>query len=199
MDNREENESSAKRVTGETGVILGIVVLVFCGGVPWLLERWTVQKIDRAHHGCEVLLEALLAYQTDWEQLPQSLNDRTLRIIAGDEDTSSSAERYWRFLTTPRAYLGEIPKSPFRDTSEIRPGYLAAFSGQGSVTDVIAVMSTSPGGAPPDFEPQSISVLWKSTDDGWVPSRAHWYAPSNGVFSYGWIYRDSGGVVSPGG
>jgi len=195
----EERDVSATRVTRETGIILGIVVLVFCGGMPWLLERWTIEKVHSVHRRCGDVLEALLSYRLDRGELPHSLNSVTLQAITGKSAVTVQGEEYWMFLTTPRAYLSEVPKSPFRAKSESALDYLAAFCQQASATNVVAVISPGPGGVPETSLPFPPLILWEKTEKGLVACRDLWYTPSNGLFSSGWIYRDSRGIVSPGG
>ena len=182
-------------------MILVVVVIAVCAGVPWLVERQTRHSVARAHSGCERVLQALLSYRLDHGSIPISVNLTTFKIMCGEE-SEMSRETLLAFLTSPQAYLPSAPKPPFKIPSREFHGFLPAVFHPSGATGVIGVLCSGPGG-PPDPSRSSagdlVNTLWTISNVKISPRRNLWYAPSNGMLSPGWIYRDSKGNISPGG
>ncbi|MFH1739271.1 MAG: hypothetical protein ABIH23_09720 [bacterium] len=200
MHNQEPTSRPSKTAM-ETGLILGIVVVVVCAGMPWFIEQKMIRDVRRSHHHCSEILRSLTSYRADNGFIPDSICRLTFSVLLGEPIEDPSREPL-AFLTTPQAYLPEVPKAPFDFRSRNIPCFLSAAVNPDQPDGLIAVLCSGPGGPPaprPVLSDDPAAALWKVENDSVLPRQDIWYAPTNGMLSTGWIYRDSARNASPGG
>jgi type II secretion system protein G len=81
-------------------IVVAIIAILAAIALPNFLEAQTRSKVSRAKTDMRNLQNGLEMYRIDSNFYPPD---------TGDEDWS------WKFLTTPTAYLGSIPRSPFKE------------------------------------------------------------------------------------
>jgi len=91
-------------------IVVAIIAILAAIAIPNFLEAQTRSKISRAKADMRSLTVALMAYRVDNDQYPPDV----------DSGAYPALHDYWRseiasyhYLTTPVAYIGDIPRDPF--------------------------------------------------------------------------------------
>lgn len=104
-------------------IVVAIIAILAAIAVPNFLEAQTRSKVARAKADMRALAVALHAYRLDYDQYPPDV----------DSGAYPAIHNYWRdeiasyhYLTTPVAYIGEIPRDPFYLTQAGTPPGVAS-------------------------------------------------------------------------
>lgn len=95
-------------------IVIAIILILIAIALPNFLEAQIRAKVTKARAEMRTLGIAMDAYLLDWRMYPPDHDP-------GEED-SGDMERGFFQLTTPIAYIGEIPTEPFVRNSGMNPG-----------------------------------------------------------------------------
>ena len=193
-------------------IVVAILAVLAAIAVPNFLEAQTRSKVARVHADLRSLAGALEAYRVDQRCYPWAVT-----FCAGGMGSMESYNRVGVQLTTPVAYVGQIPRDVFNPSQTykyITPG--KGFSnGDPSILPIWVPErfpdDSGPDGDVPYYSEATSPVRWAlwsagpagplsvfDSDEQHVPVPPRtWYDPTNGTVSPGVAVRLSTGQMAP--
>ncbi|MFH1741522.1 MAG: hypothetical protein ABIH23_21155 [bacterium] len=184
MDNK--SRSVAIQIAAVAILALGLIVYSF---MPGRVEKAKIRlDVQDAHRGLKKVLSTAQRYSEDhdgefvYDTVTNLANEEACKELVIDE----RLEDLW---CGNFAYLKEIPRSPFPHTEQVKAPIILGRH-EGTVSYWYAYV-TGPGFLETPGVQHQIGPPALSSDQ--------WYAVTNGLYSPGYIYRDTMGNVSTGG
>jgi type II secretion system protein G len=180
---------SGKRNLGftliELLIVIAIILILIAIALPNFLEAQIRARVTKSKGELRSLEVAMISYGLDWKTYPsESEHDCP--------DASSNRPRHecgLAWLTTPVAYITQIPEDPFPSLDEERLVTWYEMGGINSPKSIFSLETWAIFTAGPDSsenEVVSAEPHFREYDDGSMDQ----YAPTNGTKSFGdiWLY-----------
>ena len=203
-------------------IVIAIILILIAIALPNFLEAQVRARITNARSELKTLVTATEAYRIDW-------NGKEPKTLTPFAPSLGGYSEWWGFastlLTTPHAYLTEVPTEPFPDdftegfwiqlsNSPSDPPYTVIRDTNTSSWPIGAVVSNNPdvqaaaGGPVPISQQfytanQHAAYIYYSSGpdliDGTVWGNPEFYSPTNGTVSFGELYEFGPGSPWPDG
>ena len=94
-------------------IVVAIIAILAAIAVPNFLEAQVRSKVSRVHADMRSIATAIEAYTVDYNRPPESGRERAYTHNPRDWSLSN----WWYQITTPVAYMSDVPYDPFRENA----------------------------------------------------------------------------------